>query len=167
MTRPIRKGQSPGPLWRAVPAALLVAALASATCADAGPRRTVPLLPFKIIEAGREHPDPVSVLDGGQTAVTLSPALAGLAAGFPVASRADPLSQAAGAQTWGGRKVQQTPAVSSLSSSSGRLPEPSQWALILVGFAMIGAALRGFMVTNRRLARLREEEGAEVPPDPE
>jgi hypothetical protein len=41
----------------------------------------------------------------------------------------------------------------------GRLPEPASWALMLIGFGMIGAALRGFIVANRRLARLQPEEG--------
>jgi hypothetical protein len=38
------------------------------------------------------------------------------------------------------------------------LPEPASWALVLVGFGMIGGALRGFMLANRRLARLRADE---------
>jgi len=37
----------------------------------------------------------------------------------------------------------------------GGLPEPASWGLILVGFGMIGGALRGFIVANRRLARLQ------------
>ncbi len=41
----------------------------------------------------------------------------------------------------------------------GRLPEPASWALMLIGFGMIGAALRGFIVANRRLARLQPEDG--------
>jgi hypothetical protein len=41
---------------------------------------------------------------------------------------------------------------------SGGLPEPASWALMLLGFGMIGAALRGFVVANRRLARLQPEE---------
>lgn len=41
----------------------------------------------------------------------------------------------------------------------GRLPEPASWALMLIGFGMIGAALRGFVVANRRLARLQPEDG--------
>lgn len=41
----------------------------------------------------------------------------------------------------------------------GRLPEPASWALMLIGFAMIGGALRGFVVANRRLARLQPEDG--------
>jgi hypothetical protein len=40
----------------------------------------------------------------------------------------------------------------------GRLPEPASWALMLIGFGMIGAALRGFIVANRRLARLQPED---------
>ena len=40
----------------------------------------------------------------------------------------------------------------------GGLPEPASWALILIGFGMIGGALRGFMVTNRRLAGLQPED---------
>ena len=45
----------------------------------------------------------------------------------------------------------------------GGLPEPASWTLMLVGFGMIGGALRGFMVANRRLAGLQPEqsEGAE------
>ena len=39
----------------------------------------------------------------------------------------------------------------------GHLPEPASWALLLLGFGMIGATLRGFIVTNRRLARLQPE----------
>lgn len=41
----------------------------------------------------------------------------------------------------------------------GRLPEPASWALMVIGFGMIGAALRGFVVANRRLARLQPEDG--------
>jgi len=41
----------------------------------------------------------------------------------------------------------------------GRLPEPASWALMLIGFGMIGGALRGFFVANRRLARLQPEDG--------
>jgi hypothetical protein len=44
----------------------------------------------------------------------------------------------------------------------GRLPEPASWALMLIGFGMIGGALRGFVVANRRLARLQPEDGDEV-----
>ena len=40
----------------------------------------------------------------------------------------------------------------------GRLPEPASWALILIGFGMIGAALRGFVLANRRLARLQPDD---------
>ena len=42
----------------------------------------------------------------------------------------------------------------------GALPEPAAWALILVGTAMICGALRGLIMANRRLARLREDEEA-------
>lgn len=41
----------------------------------------------------------------------------------------------------------------------GHLPEPASWALMLIGFGMIGGALRGFVVANRRLARLQPEDG--------
>jgi hypothetical protein len=41
---------------------------------------------------------------------------------------------------------------------SGGLPEPASWALILIGFGMIGGAVRGFVVANRRLARLQPED---------
>ncbi len=40
----------------------------------------------------------------------------------------------------------------------GGLPEPASWALILIGFGMIGGAVRGFVVANRRLSRLQPEE---------
>jgi hypothetical protein len=40
----------------------------------------------------------------------------------------------------------------------GGLPEPASWALILIGFGMIGGAVRGFVVANRRLARLQPED---------
>jgi hypothetical protein len=40
----------------------------------------------------------------------------------------------------------------------GGLPVPASWALILIGFAMIGGAFRGFVVANRRLARLQPDE---------
>ncbi len=39
----------------------------------------------------------------------------------------------------------------------GGLPEWASWCLMLVGFGMIGGALRGFMVANRRLAGLQAE----------
>lgn len=35
------------------------------------------------------------------------------------------------------------------------VPAPATWALILVGFVMIGVAVRGLLLANRRLARLR------------
>ncbi len=40
----------------------------------------------------------------------------------------------------------------------GSLPEPAAWALMLVGVGMIGGALRGLLVANRRLAKLRAED---------
>ncbi len=40
----------------------------------------------------------------------------------------------------------------------GGLPEPAIWVLMLIGVAMIGGALRGFVVTNRNLARLQPED---------
>jgi hypothetical protein len=40
----------------------------------------------------------------------------------------------------------------------GGLPEPASWALMLIGFGMIGGALRGFVLANRRLAKLQPEE---------
>ncbi len=40
----------------------------------------------------------------------------------------------------------------------GGLPEPASWALIVIGFGMIGGAVRGFVVANRRLSRLQPEE---------
>jgi hypothetical protein len=40
----------------------------------------------------------------------------------------------------------------------GGLPEPASWALMLIGFATIGGALRGLVVANRRLARLQPDE---------
>jgi hypothetical protein len=40
----------------------------------------------------------------------------------------------------------------------GGLPEPASWALILIGFAMIGGAFRGLVAANRRLARLQPED---------
>ena len=42
----------------------------------------------------------------------------------------------------------------------GALPEPAAWALILVGTAMICGALRGLIMANRRLARLRDHDEA-------
>jgi hypothetical protein len=42
----------------------------------------------------------------------------------------------------------------------GALPEPAAWALILIGTAMICGALRGLIMANRRLARLRDEDEA-------
>ena len=35
------------------------------------------------------------------------------------------------------------------------VPAPATWALVLVGFVMIGVAVRGLLLANRRLARLR------------
>lgn len=43
----------------------------------------------------------------------------------------------------------------------GGLPEPASWALILIGFGMIGGAVRGFVVANRRLSRLQPDEPEE------
>ena len=42
----------------------------------------------------------------------------------------------------------------------GALPEPMAWVLILVGTAMICGALRGLIMANRRLARLRDDDEA-------
>jgi hypothetical protein len=42
----------------------------------------------------------------------------------------------------------------------GVLPEPAAWALVLIGTAMICGALRGLIMANRRLARLRDEDEA-------
>ena len=38
------------------------------------------------------------------------------------------------------------------------LPEPASWALILIGFGMIGAAIRGFVLANRNLSRLQPDD---------
>ena len=43
----------------------------------------------------------------------------------------------------------------------GGLPEPASWALMLIGFGMIGGALRGFMIANRRLAGLQPDDAGE------
>ena len=40
----------------------------------------------------------------------------------------------------------------------GSLPEPATWALFIIGFGMIGAAIRGLVVANRRLAKLRSDD---------
>ena len=40
----------------------------------------------------------------------------------------------------------------------GGLPEPASWALMVLGFGMIGGALRGFFVASRRMARLQPED---------
>ena len=40
----------------------------------------------------------------------------------------------------------------------GGLPEPASWALILIGFGMIGGAVRGLVVANRRIARLQPKD---------
>lgn len=37
----------------------------------------------------------------------------------------------------------------------GNLPESAGWALVIAGFMIIGGALRGLIVVNRRLNRLR------------
>ena len=44
----------------------------------------------------------------------------------------------------------------------GGLPEWASWALMLIGFGMIGGALRGFMDANRRLAGLQPEESEDA-----
>ena len=36
------------------------------------------------------------------------------------------------------------------------LPEPASWALILIGFGMIGAANRGFVLANKTMAGLTD-----------
>ena len=46
-------------------------------------------------------------------------------------------------------------------SQFGDLPEPAAWALVLIGFALIGGAVRGLFMANRRLARLRSEESSD------
>ncbi len=43
----------------------------------------------------------------------------------------------------------------------GRLPEPASWALMLIGFGMIGGAMRGFVVANQRIGCLQPEDGGE------
>jgi len=37
------------------------------------------------------------------------------------------------------------------------VPAPATWALIAIGFLLIGVAVRGLLLANRRLARLRSE----------
>jgi hypothetical protein len=44
------------------------------------------------------------------------------------------------------------------AAGDGGLPEPASWVLMLIGVGMIGGALRGFVVTNRNLARLQPED---------
>ncbi len=40
----------------------------------------------------------------------------------------------------------------------GALSGPAAWALVIIGVALIGGALRGLIMANRRLNRLRAEE---------
>ncbi len=46
----------------------------------------------------------------------------------------------------------------------GNLPEPATWGLLLAGFAIIGGALRGLILANRRLDRLRADEEPDEKP---
>ncbi len=41
------------------------------------------------------------------------------------------------------------------NAANDGLTEPGNWLLMVIGVAMIGGALRGFVVANRRLARLQ------------
>ena len=50
-----------------------------------------------------------------------------------------------------------------LKQRISRLPEPGIWALMLIGVAMIGFAIRGLVAANRRLARLSRQEPSEKP----
>ena len=40
----------------------------------------------------------------------------------------------------------------------GGLPAPASWLLMVIGFGMIGAALRGFVIAHRAIARLQPDE---------
>jgi hypothetical protein len=48
------------------------------------------------------------------------------------------------------------PGASSVKGGVGWLPEPATWALLIIGLAMIGFALRGLWAARRRLTRLEE-----------
>jgi hypothetical protein len=50
------------------------------------------------------------------------------------------------------------PAAKTGDGDLGGLPEPASWLLMMIGVGMIGAALRGFVVTNRHLARLQPDQ---------
>jgi hypothetical protein len=56
------------------------------------------------------------------------------------------------------------PAVAGEAAKSGRsdtdyggLPPTERWVLMLVGFGMIGGAIRGFVVANRALQKLQPD----------
>ena len=41
-------------------------------------------------------------------------------------------------------------------TSVAAVPEPATWAMMMVGFAVVGAMLRGLVMTDRRLATLSD-----------
>ena len=48
------------------------------------------------------------------------------------------------------------PVTFSTTPISAGIPEPATWAMMIVGFAMVGGALRGLILSDRRLAKLED-----------
>jgi hypothetical protein len=70
------------------------------------------------------------------------------------ASNVDALAAPIGLTIYG---TTDTPTGTSYSATS-KLPEPSTWGMMLVGFGLIGGALRGLALADRKLAWLRSED---------
>lgn len=58
----------------------------------------------------------------------------------------------------GARLAKPAPHAAPVKGAAVWLPEPATWALLLVGLAMIGFALRGLVAARRRLTNLEEAE---------
>jgi len=60
------------------------------------------------------------------------------------------------------------PAAADAKTSALGLGGPQAWGLVVIGVGLIGAAIRGFLVANRRLAKLRAEDpGSDSHPKPD
>jgi len=90
------------------------------------------------------------------TAVTIEPDTRAEAAAVPSIAMRDASSPSRAPRH---EKLDLGPASGQVADAErGGLPEPASWALMVIGVGMIGGALRGFVVANRRLAGLQPDD---------
>ena len=141
---------------------LIVAMTASANGAIGDPAHQAVASPASPL---RGFNDPATATDAERPAMDFNQA-GSRAADLPLdavsgeATAPLPLSQVAGGPdvTSGSGRLSLSDLINQIRY--GGLPEPASWALMLIGFGMIGGALRGFMIANRRLAGLQPDESA-------